>query len=54
MIGVGSLVSLCVVAEDWNVLYVDLVVYGLFDDVSVMRTYSTHNVCTYSTNNMRT
>jgi len=36
MIGFGSLVSLCVVAEDWNVLYVDLVVYGLFNSVSVM------------------
>ena len=37
MIGVGSLVSLCVVAEDWNVVYVDLFVYGLFNDVSVMQ-----------------
>jgi len=26
MIGVGRLVSLCVVAEDWNDIYVDLVV----------------------------
>ena len=29
--------SLCVVAEDWNVLYVDLFVYSLFNDVSVMQ-----------------
>jgi len=36
MIGVGSLVSLCVVAEDWNVIYVDLFVYGLFNDALVM------------------
>jgi hypothetical protein len=36
MIGVGSLVSLCVVVEDWNVLYVDLFFYGLFTDVLVM------------------
>ena len=28
--------SFCVVAEDWNVVYVDLFVYGLFNDVSVM------------------
>ena len=28
--------SLCVVAEDFNVIYVDLFVYGLFNDVSVM------------------
>jgi len=36
MIGVGSLVSLCVVAEDWNGIYVDLFVYGSFNDVLVM------------------
>jgi len=37
MIGVGSLVSLCVVAEYCNVIYVDLFIYGLFNDVlSVM------------------
>jgi len=29
-------VSLCVVAEDWNVIYVDLFVYGLFNDALVM------------------
>jgi len=29
-------VSLCVVAEDCNVIYVDLFVYGLFNDVLVM------------------
>jgi len=29
-------VSLCVVTEDWNVLYVDLLVYGLFNGVLVM------------------
>jgi hypothetical protein len=29
-------VGLCVVAEDWNVIYVDLFVYGLCNDVSVM------------------
>jgi hypothetical protein len=29
-------VSLCVVTEDWNVIYVDLFVYGLFNDVLVM------------------
>ena len=28
--------SLCVVAEDSNVIYVDLFVYGLFNDVLVM------------------
>jgi len=36
MIGVGMLVSLCVVAEYWNVVYVDLFVYGLFNVVLVM------------------
>jgi hypothetical protein len=36
MIGVGRLVSLSVVAEDWSVIYVDLFVYGLFNDVLVM------------------
>jgi hypothetical protein len=36
MIGVGSLVSFCVVAEDWNDVYVDLFVYALFNDVLVM------------------
>jgi hypothetical protein len=36
MIGVGSLVSLCVFAEDLNIIYVDLFVYGLFNDLSVM------------------
>jgi hypothetical protein len=36
MIGVGSLVSLCVVVAEWNVVYVDLFDYGLFNDVSVM------------------
>jgi hypothetical protein len=36
MIGIGSLVSLCVVAEDWNVLYVDLFINVLFNEVSVM------------------
>jgi len=29
-------VSLCVVAEDWNIIYVDLFVYGLFNDVLVL------------------
>jgi hypothetical protein len=29
-------VSLCVIGEDWKVIYVDLFVYGLFNDVSVM------------------
>ena len=29
--------SLCVVAEDWNVIYVDLFVYGLFNDMPVMQ-----------------
>jgi hypothetical protein len=36
MIGAGILVSLCVVAENWNVLYVDLFVNVLFNDVPVM------------------
>jgi hypothetical protein len=36
MIGVGSLVSLCVVTEDSNVIHVDLFVYGLLNDVSLM------------------
>ena len=35
MIDVGSLVSLFVVAEEWNVVCVDLFVYGLFNDVLV-------------------
>ena len=29
--------SICVVAEVCNVIYVDLFVYGLFNDVSVMQ-----------------
>jgi len=29
-------VSLCVVAEDWNGIYVDFFVYVLFNDVLVM------------------
>jgi hypothetical protein len=37
MIGVGNLVSFCVVAEDWNVVCVDLFVYGLFNDMLVMQ-----------------
>ena len=37
MIGVGSLVSLYVFAEDWNVVYVDMFVYGLLNDVPVMQ-----------------
>jgi len=37
MIGVGNLVNLCVVAEEWNVVCVDLFDYGLFNDVLVMR-----------------
>jgi hypothetical protein len=36
MIGDGSLVSLCVVAEDWKVIYVDLFVYRLFNDMLLM------------------
>ena len=37
MIGVGNLVSLCVVAEDWNVVCVDLFVYGLFNVMLAMQ-----------------
>ena len=37
MIGVGNLVILCVVAEEWNVVCVDLFVYGLFNVMLVMR-----------------
>jgi hypothetical protein len=36
MIGVGSLVSLCVVVVEWNVVYVDLFVCGLFDPLSLL------------------
>jgi len=37
MIGVGNLVSLYVVAEDWNVVRVDLFVYSLFNYMLVMQ-----------------
>jgi hypothetical protein len=34
MIGVGSLVSSCGVAKDWNVIWFGCVFYGLFSSFS--------------------